>query len=168
MATTDIPGSNPANGDKLAMGSWAEHADGSRLFIEGTEGGLVTYSMFDMSRRPVVEYRDRMGEADFRARFAASMAGAWTWHDKTPFPWDEVIREGAQAGVRLAGAADQITLAQRIAESHDLRAREVTTPELQARQQAFTQLEQQHPTVAAALTAFLQSLTQMPSDNPAS
>lgn len=165
MATTDVPGSNPANGDKLVMGAWGEHTDGSRLFVEGTESGLVTYSMFDMSRRPVVEYRDRMAEQDFRTRFAPKGGPKpWTWHDKTPFPWDEVIREGAQPGVRLAGAADQMTLARQIAESLSLRAREVMTPELQARQQAFTQLEQQHPTVAAALAAFLASLTQMPSD----
>jgi hypothetical protein len=147
------------------MGCHAEHADGSRLFIEGTEGGLVTYSMFDMSRRPVVEYRDRMAEADFRVRFAPDggpKGYAWTWHDKTPFPWDEVIKEGATAGVRLAAAADQITLARQVADSLSLRAREIQSPELQARQIAFTQLEQQHPTVAAALEAFLASLTQLP------
>lgn len=166
MSTNDVPGSNPANGDKLEMGNHAEHADGSRLFIEGTEGGLVTYSMFDMSKRPVVEYRDRMAEAEFRKRFAPDRARnrVWTWHDKTPFPWDEVIKEGAQPGVRLAGAADQITLAREVAESLSLRAREVLTPELERRQQAFTQLEQKSPDVAAALQAFLDSLTRLPSD----
>lgn len=168
MSTSDVPGSNPANGDELKTGCWCEHKDGSRLFVEGMEGGLVTYSMFDLSRRPVIEYRDRMAEADFRQRFAPDQKAnrVWTWHDKTPFPWDDVIKQGAQGGARLAGAADQITLARQIADSLSLRAREVMTPEMEQRQRAFQHLEQQHPTVAAALEAFLSSLTQMPSDAP--
>lgn len=166
MSTIDIPGSNPANGDQLHIGCWAEHADGSRLFIEGMEGGLVTYSMFDMSRQPVVEYRDRMVEAEFRQRFAPSGGLVWTWHDKTPFPWNDVIQAGAQSGVRMASAQDQLTLARQVAESLNLRARETLTPELEARQKAFTQLEQQHPHAAAALQAFLDSLTQLPGGPP--
>jgi hypothetical protein len=164
VATTDVPGSNPANGDRLVMGAWAEHADGSRLFVEGMEGGLVTYSMFDMSKRPVVEYRDRMAEVDFRQRFAPTAGPKpWTWHDKTPFPWDAIIREGAQPGVRLASAADQLTLAHQIADSLNLRARVVTTPELEQIRNALSRMEQHTPNAAAALQQFLEALSILPS-----
>lgn len=34
MATYDSPGSNPANNDKLSRGNWAEHADGSLIYVK--------------------------------------------------------------------------------------------------------------------------------------
>lgn len=39
MSTNDVPGANPVNKDILAAGCWAEHADGSLLFVKGNEGG---------------------------------------------------------------------------------------------------------------------------------
>lgn len=50
MSTNDVPGANPVNGDKLGMGCWAEHQDGSMILVEGTEGNRVIYSIFDMAR----------------------------------------------------------------------------------------------------------------------
>lgn len=126
MATDDVPGANPANGDKLAMGCWAEHKDGSLIFVESTEGERVVYSIFDMSKTPIVEYRDAMPAVNFKQQFSWRSSGTvrWTWHDKTPFPWDRVIRDGAQDGSRLASAADTLTAAERVAESLRLRARD--------------------------------------------
>lgn len=41
----------------------------------------------------------------------------WTWHDKTPFPWDRVIKAGVRPGPRRASAEDHLSEAARIAES---------------------------------------------------
>ena len=62
MSTTDVPGANPANRDELGVGSWAEHADGSLIFVESTEGDRVVYSMFDVSAEPVMTAAARVAE----------------------------------------------------------------------------------------------------------
>lgn len=49
MSTNDVPGANPKNADVLAMGCWAEHEDGSLIFVESVEGGTVVYSIFDIA-----------------------------------------------------------------------------------------------------------------------
>lgn len=136
MSTNDVPGAKGANLDILAMGCWAESPDGSLLFVSSTENGRVIYSMFDV--RPdgaVVEYRDAMPQRDFEIAFTwkADKAKAkgkastvpdirWTWHDKTPFPWDRVIKQGARDGVRYASAADQLSDAERVRRSMQARA----------------------------------------------
>lgn len=131
MSTNDVPGANPANRDVLAMGCWAEHADGSLMFVESTEGDRVIYSMFDMMKSPPIEYRDAIPEATFKSNFSwqplgtrthAPIAGVkWTWHDKTPFPWDRVIKAGAMDGSRDAFAEHTMSAAERVAESLKLR-----------------------------------------------
>lgn len=136
MSTNDVPGHNPKNADVLAMGCWAESADGSLIFVESVENGRVIYSMFDAAFTPVVEYRDAMPELEFKTVFswkadrkavqgkpAAKVPTTiqWTWHDKTPFPWDRVIKKGAKDGARFASAADQLSDAQRVADSLQLR-----------------------------------------------
>ena len=45
----------------------------------------------------------------------------WTWHDKTPFPWDRVIDAGARAGTRHAHADDLLNAAEKVAKSRKLR-----------------------------------------------
>lgn len=118
MSTPDVPGSNPANKDQLAMGCWAEHEDGSLVFVESTEGGHVVFSMFDLSSQPIMEFRDRFLEKDFKEKFSwkpGSKKVKWTWHDKKPFDWDRVIKAGAKDGVRHASAADQLSAARRVA-----------------------------------------------------
>jgi hypothetical protein len=119
MSTYDVPGANPANGDTLKQGCWAESTDGSLLFVESTENGRVIYSVFDMSKSRVIEYRDAMDETLFKTRFTGkgSSAMPWIWHDKTPFPWDSVIKKGAEDGGRLASADDILDQAAEIAES---------------------------------------------------
>jgi hypothetical protein len=94
----------------------------------------VIYSMFDASKDPVLEYRDAMPEVDFKAAYSwqadrsklkdKKASGVpsdirWTWHDKTPFPWDRVIKQGARDGVRYASAADQLKQAQAVQDSID-------------------------------------------------
>jgi hypothetical protein len=74
MATHDVPGKRAANADVLAMGCWAEHEDGSLIFVESTEGGRVVYSVFDLSVDPPIEYRDAMEENAFKRQFSYKRA----------------------------------------------------------------------------------------------
>lgn len=123
MSTADVPGSKSFNNDQLSMGCWAEHADGSLILVESTEGDRVIYSVFDMAKTPIVEYRDAMPTNGFNDQFSYGKKSPekWTWHDKTPFPWDKVIKAGASDGQRFASAADQLNAAERVAESLKLR-----------------------------------------------
>lgn len=124
MATHDVPGANPANKDQLAMGCWAEHQDGSLIFVLSVEGGRVVYQMYDLLRGQIVEYKDAMPETDFKKTFSfdgSSKSLKWTWHDKTPFDWNRVIKAGARDGLHYASAVDQLSAAQRVAESLKLR-----------------------------------------------
>lgn len=129
MSTNDVPGHDPANNDKLAMGCWAEHKDGSLIFVESTEGNRVVYSIFDTAKEPIVAYRDAMPEINFKRQFSWDPSDKskdrWTWHDKTPFDWDRVIRKGATDGPYYASADGLKTAAQRVADSLQLRAREL-------------------------------------------
>lgn len=129
MSTNDVPGANPANNDVLALGCWAEHEDGSLVFVMSVEGGRVVYSIFDMSVEPVVEYRDSMLQGAFERQFSyddrQSDQIKWTWHDKTPFPWERVIKKGATSGVKYASADDQLSAAERVAASRNLRGQDL-------------------------------------------
>src|SRR5262245_9470136 len=124
MSTSDVPGANPANGDALKMGCWAEHQDGSLIFVESTEANRVIYSIFDVSKDPPVEYRDAMPQASFESTFSwdkSKTGERWTWHDKTPFPWDRIIKAGIPDGGRFASADGLLTAAERVARSLRLR-----------------------------------------------
>lgn len=132
------------NNDELAMGAWAEHEDESMIFVESVEDGRVVYSVFDFGGDEIVEYRDSMSEHGFKKAFSwkpddgpykpkrrrdakgkfakeddddDDFATPWTWHDKTPFPWDDVIEKGARAGGRHAHADHLMTAAERVARS---------------------------------------------------
>lgn len=144
MSTHDVPGAVESNHDELAMGCWAEHDDGSLLFVESTEGGRVIYSVFNMAMNPPVEYRDAMPLKGFQNLFSWSKKKTtakpkkrvkkmtdidedglledvmWTWHDKTPFPWDRVIEAGTKDGVRHVSVEDQLNAALRVAKSRRL------------------------------------------------
>lgn len=135
MATHDVPGANPANNDKLAAMAWAEHADGSLILVESTEGGRVVFSVFDTSQDPILEYRHALMEDDFKAKFSWKSgnqvtADKWTWHDKTPFDWDRVIKAGAQPGLKYPSAGDQLTAAQRVAQALGLQAQAIDKTKL--------------------------------------
>jgi len=122
MSTNSVPGAKAVNNDVLAMGCWAEHNDGSMILVEGVEAGTVVYSVFDLAPDPPVEYRDAMPEKGFKTQYSWPNAAGiqWTWHDKTPFPWDRVMAS-FPAGQKHVSAEAQMTAAQRVAESLNLR-----------------------------------------------
>lgn len=125
MSTNDVPGAKTSNGDSLAMGCWAEHADGSLIFVTSTENDRVIYSMFDMAHD--CEYRDAMPTTDFKTAFSWPNKHnvQWTWHDKTPFPWDRVIKAGAKPGTQALSAGHILTKAEQVAKSLALRAQKI-------------------------------------------
>lgn len=144
MSTNDVPGAVLGHADVLAMGCWAEAADpddDSYIFVESTEVGRVVFCVFDMNQVPPVEYRDAMPEVGFKEMFSWKPGVddddnvRWTWHDKTPFPWD-LIMGTFPAGSKHVSAEHQLTAAQRVARTLDLqaekiRARDVQKPTLQ-------------------------------------
>ncbi len=123
MATHDVPGAVGVHNDELGMGCWAEHEDGSLIFVQSTEGGRVVYQMFDLSVDPITEYRDAMPEKGFKEFFSWNPKKKdsikWKWHDKTPFPWERVIKAGARDGHHFASAHDQLSAAAKVANSID-------------------------------------------------
>lgn len=160
MSTHDVPGAKAVNADVLAMGAWAEHDDGSLILVEAVEAGRVVYSVFDVAPTPPVEYRTAMPEDGFKSRFSWRPDGGdddaniqWTWHDKTPFPWDRVMQNFPE-GSKHASAGAQLTAAQRVAESLHLRAEEVRVRELpQAVQQSAGGMMQRIRNAIDALVA---------------
>jgi hypothetical protein len=61
-----------------------------------------------------------MSEVSFKSTFSwkpGSQNEKWTWHDKTPFPWDRIIKRGFPDGGRMPGAEHILTAAERVAES---------------------------------------------------
>lgn len=125
MSTNDVPGAKASNRDVLAVGCWAEHDDGSLIFVEGVEGSSIIYSLFDLAVDPATEYRDSMPENGFKKTFSwdpkAKDTEKWTWHDKTSFPWDRIMKD-FPAGQRHSSAAAQLSAAARVAGRLDLRA----------------------------------------------
>ena len=120
MSTEDVPGHNPANRDRLAMGCWAEHKDGSLVHVESVEGGQVVFLIFQVAPE-VVEYRHAMDEEGFKTQFSGDR---WIWHDKTPFPWDRVMRR-FPPGNKAPSAEAQLSAALRVARSLGAQAQEV-------------------------------------------
>jgi len=129
MSTQDVPGANVANKDELAAGCWAEHEDGSLLFVKGTENGQVVYELYDVSADPVMNYQDAMRESAFKTKFSFPPIGMsaekWTWHDKTPFPWDRVMKFMSSPAPRHSDVHDQLSAAARVAESLRLKGKEL-------------------------------------------
>lgn len=127
MSTNDVPGAKSNNNDELATGCWAEHEDGSLIFVEGTEGGRAVFTVFDMEQEPPIEYRDAMAEKAFKKQFSwkKGKKDKWTWHDKTPFPWDRIIDAGGRSGPGFTHADDLLNAAQRVAQSRKMKGTEV-------------------------------------------
>lgn len=130
MSTDDVPGANPANKDILAAGCWAEHDDGSLLYVKGTENEQVVYELFDVAQDPPVYYPDAMTEKAFKASFSYPPVGKsaekWTWHDKTPFPWSRVMKTFDKPRPSYADVHEQLSAAARVAQSLRLRAQRLT------------------------------------------
>jgi hypothetical protein len=115
MSTHDVPGHNPINNDKLAAGCWAEHDDGSLVYVLSTEGGAVTFMIFDVGEDPPTKYIDTRPERQFKQTFSwkgDKSSIRWTWHDKTPFPFDRVL--GAFKPSEIKTAQDVIKEADRV------------------------------------------------------
>jgi hypothetical protein len=134
MSTDRVPGYK--DDDKLAMGCWAEHKDGSLILVESVEDTRVVFTVFELSMNPPVEYRSAMPIGDFGKKFSvdpSAMGGSknkdtWTWHDKTPFDWDRVMDKGIRDGLRYPSAAAYKEVAERVVEAeakHDSAAARV-------------------------------------------
>jgi hypothetical protein len=109
---------NPANNDQLHAGCWAEHADGTLLYVLGTENNRVLYELFDLSdTNNPVEFRDAMPQKIFEKDFSwdplDKKSIKWTWHDKTLFPWDRIMKNFRQ-GVKPVAADVVIKDAERV------------------------------------------------------
>lgn len=144
MSTKDVPGYKPENKDQLAMGAWAEHSDSSLILVEANEAGEVVYSIFDTQADPPLEYRDSMTEKGFKEQFSWSSGKAvagveWTWHDKTPFPWEKVI-ESFKGGPRHASAGGLMSAAKRVADKLGLKARELEKDDMPALRKSLEQV----------------------------
>lgn len=112
MSTNDVPGARAENADSLGSGSWAEHDDGSLIYVAGTENGRVIFEIFDLSDEDKpVEYRDAMPLKLFQQKFSwdprNKASVKWTWHDKTPFPWDRILKNFKE-GVKPVSATQFI------------------------------------------------------------
>ncbi len=124
MSTNDVPGFNPINNDELCMGVWADHEDGSLMLVQSSEGGRIIYTLFDLSADPPLQYNDTMAEKSFKRTYSwPDSDDKWTWHDKSPFPWDQVIDAGVQQGPGYASAEALETAAARVAKSRDLKSK---------------------------------------------
>jgi hypothetical protein len=130
MATQDVPGANPRNADKLDVGCWAE-ADGGRSLIHviGHEAGSVVFQIYDLDQDPVLFYQDAMRKKEFKKFFSSPPTGksdiAWTWHDKTSFPWDQVMKRLSGKAPVHADVGDQLSMATRVAERLKLKGRKL-------------------------------------------
>jgi len=117
MSTNDVPGFNPKNLDTLHGNCWAEHADGTLIHVLATENGTVLFDLYDPSTRPPTDYRDAMPQAEFEKKFSWNAKDPksvkFTWHDKTVFPWDRILRYFNQ-GVRAASVRTQLSDAARV------------------------------------------------------
>lgn len=132
MATHDVPGSNPANKDELHAGCWAEHEDGSLLYVKGTERDQVVYELYDLNEDPPVYYQDAMDEKQFKESFGWSADIQWTWHDKTPMPWERVMKNFERPRPNLADVHDTLSAAARVAQSLRLRAQRLAQSDVDA------------------------------------
>lgn len=134
MSTQDVPGANAAHNDILASGCWAEHDDGSLLFVKGTENSQVVYELYDLDQDPPVYYQDAMVEDAFKTSFSFPPVGSspdkWTWHDKTPFPWSRVMKTFDKPRPTHADVHETLSTAARVAQSLRLRAQKITEEEL--------------------------------------
>lgn len=129
MATSDVPGANVANADVLHSTCWAEHQDGSLLYVKGTENQQIIYELYDLAQDPPVYYQDAMREDAFKKAFSYPPVGTstekWTWHDKTAFPWNKVMKNFDKPRPVHADVHDSLSAAARVAESLRLRAQKL-------------------------------------------
>ncbi len=162
MATNDVPGANPVNKDELHAGCWAEHSDGSLIFVMNGENDRVVFQMYDLMQSPPMYYQSALRIADFKKQFSFPPVGQsaekWTWHDKTAFPWDRVIKAFPdQPTPQYANVADNLSAAARVAKSlqelvhpHAVNREQIEARQEQVRSKGRSMTER----IAAALAAF--------------
>ena len=75
-----------------------------------------------------------MAEGAFKSTFSWNPKGKglkWCWHDKSPFPWDRIVKSGGKDGTRYASAEEQLTAAEQVRRSREIhRGREVDVEEV--------------------------------------
>lgn len=158
MSTQDCPGFGNAKNDTLEMGCWAEHEDGSLLLVQSTEGGRVVYMMFDVSTTPITEYRDAMPGETFKKTFSwGKTKEKWVWHNRTPFPFDKIIKMGAKDGVHFASVEDQLSAAERLAKSLKLRKQKFNPEEFDH----LTEKVKQGPTSNRVIRAIQAAINEL-------
>jgi hypothetical protein len=142
MATQAVPGADPRNLDDLSVGCWAEDKDRTSLIhVIGHEGGSVVFQLYDLHEDPSLYYQDAMMEDEFKDFFSVPPVGSsdvpWTWHDKTTFPWDRVMKRFSGKAPQYADVQDHLSVAQKIAQKLGLRgkrlAKEEVTPQVEQR-----------------------------------
>lgn len=139
MSTLSVPGHNPQNKDKLSIGCWAEHEDGSMIFVKGIdENDTVVFEMYDLSDldHPVY-YPHALSLVDFEKSFSFDPKKKngkpnlkWTWHDKTPFDWSRVMRVIQRPLPVSANIQDQVSATAQMVESLNIRLKEALTPDV--------------------------------------
>jgi hypothetical protein len=134
MATPDVPGANPANGDTLHDRCWAESSepnDNSLIYVMSVENGTVVFVIYDLKpNTPALQFMDSMHEADFKSFFSwdpkkKSPAGKWIWHDKSPFPIQRIMKYQQPHGQSMVFGSDQMSAAQRVAAHMNKRMQDV-------------------------------------------
>lgn len=129
MATSSVPGADPKNFDELHPGCWAEGDDGASLiYVLGYENGQVVFQLYDTSDG--LYYQDAMIEDEFKAMFSFPPVGTskdkWTWHDKTPFPFDRVMKRFRRPAPQHADVeAEEESVARKIARRLKIRGRRI-------------------------------------------
>jgi len=142
MSTTAVPGADPKNLDQLDQGCWAEDAGQTSLVhVIGHEHGSVVFQLYDLSETPIIFYQDAMLAKDFKDFFSVPPFGTsdvtWTWHDKTNFPFDRVMKRFSSKTSHHADVQDQLSIVQKIAQKLHMTGSRLAKEELTA------QVEQQ-------------------------
>ena len=137
MSTNDVPGANPVNKDYLDRGAWAEDKDQTSLVhVIGKEAGSVVFQIYDLTEDPIIFYQNAMIESEFKDFFSVPPVGTsdveWTWHDKTDFPFDKVMKRFSSKTSHHADVQDQMSVAQRIAAKLKIKGKRLTEDDVSA------------------------------------
>lgn len=143
MSTNAVPGANPKNRDYLERGAWAEDKDQTSLVhVIGREDGSIVFQIYDLSEDPIIFYQNALIESEFKTFFSVPPVGTsdvtWTWHDKTDFPFDRVMKRFSSKASYHADVKDQLSVAQRIAAALHIKGKRLTKEDVSA------QVEREH------------------------
>ncbi len=137
MSTNDVPGANPVNKDYLDRGAWAEDKDQTSLVhVIGKEAGSVVFQLYDLDENPIIFYQNAMIESEFKDFFSVPPVGTseveWTWHDKTDFPFDRVMKRFSSKASYHADVQEQMSAAKRINAKLKMKAQRLTEADVSA------------------------------------